>query len=73
MVTGYLSSAIGLYQQASADRRYNKKECLDMVVTDEKHYPTSYGGLSDALKENMTQNVYCLYPCEPNFTYTMCK
>ncbi|CAG9936421.1 unnamed protein product [Clonostachys rosea f. rosea IK726] len=73
MVTGYLSSAIGLYAQASGDRRYNDKNALEFVVDDGKHYKTNYEGLADALNENMTDNPYCLYPCEPNWTYSLCN
>ncbi|EWG52157.1 hypothetical protein FVEG_10965 [Fusarium verticillioides 7600] len=73
MVTGYLSSAIGLYEQASGDRRYHKKNALEFVIDDGKHYKTNFEGLADALHENMTDNPYCLYPCEPNWTYSLCN
>ncbi|KAJ0337101.1 hypothetical protein COL922a_007144 [Colletotrichum nupharicola] len=73
MVTGYLSAAIGLYGQASGDRQYNKKDALEFVIDDGKHYKTNYEGLADALFNNMTENPYCLYPCEPNWTYSLCK
>ncbi|KAK2761448.1 linalool dehydratase-isomerase precursor [Colletotrichum kahawae] len=32
-----------------------------------------YEGLADALFNNMTENPYCLYPCEPNWTYSLCN
>ncbi|KAF4477934.1 Linalool dehydratase/isomerase [Colletotrichum fructicola Nara gc5] len=73
MVTGYLSAAIGLYGQASGDRQYNKKDALEFVIDDGKHYKTNYEGLADALFNNMTENPYCLYPCEPNWTYSLCN
>ncbi|PNP86631.1 hypothetical protein FNYG_00021 [Fusarium nygamai] len=73
MVTGYLSSAIGLYEQASGDHRYHKKNALEFVIDDGKHYKTNFEGLADALHENMTDNPYCLYPCEPNWTYSLCN
>lgn len=73
MVTGYLSCAIGLYSQASGDRRYQDKNALEFVIDDGKHYKTNYEGLADALNRNMTENPYCLYPCEPNWAYSLCK
>ncbi|CAK7237514.1 hypothetical protein SEUCBS140593_009991 [Sporothrix eucalyptigena] len=73
MVTGYLASAIGLYTQASGDNRYSKKNALEFVIDDGKHYKTSFEGLADALYENMTENPYTLYPCEPNWTYSLCN
>ncbi|KAH6887474.1 hypothetical protein B0T10DRAFT_460920 [Thelonectria olida] len=73
MVTGYLSAAIGLYEQASGDRQYHQKNSLEFVIDDGKHYKTNYEGLADALNNNMTENPYTLYPCEPNWTYSLCN
>jgi len=73
MVTGYLSSAMGLYAQASGDRSYNEKDSLEFVIDDGMHYKTNYDGLADALSNNMTENPYCLHPCEPNWTYSLCN
>ncbi|KAF5604206.1 linalool dehydratase-isomerase precursor [Fusarium pseudocircinatum] len=68
-----MSSAIGLYEQASDDRRYHKKNALEFVIDDGKRCKTNFEGLADALHENMTDNPYCLYPCEPNWTYSLCN
>lgn len=73
MVTGYLGVAIGLYESSSGDRRYNEPGALDFVIADDKHYKSNYQGLADALNDNMTSNPYCLYPCEPNWTYSLCN
>ncbi|KIW16508.1 hypothetical protein PV08_06563 [Exophiala spinifera] len=73
MVTGYLSCVIGLYSQVTGDRRYMGKNALEFVIDDGKHYKTNFEGLADALNDNMTQNPYCLYPCEPNWTYSLCN
>lgn len=64
---------MGLYAQASGDLSYNEKDSLEFVVDDGMHYKTNYEGLADALNKNMTENPYCLYPCEPNWTYSLCK
>ncbi|RSL53239.1 hypothetical protein CEP54_010521 [Fusarium duplospermum] len=66
MVTGYLSSAIGLYEQASRDRQYHQKNALEFIIDNGKHYKTNYEGLANTLHENMDNNPYCLYLCEPN-------
>ncbi|CAM1509747.1 Fc.00g000820.m01.CDS01 [Cosmosporella sp. VM-42] len=73
MVTGYLSSAIGLYEQLSGDRHYHQKNTLEFVIDDDKHYKMNYEGLSDALYDNMSENPYTLYPCEPNWIYSLCN
>ena len=73
MVTGYLGGAIGLYSSATGDRRYEEKGCLDFHIADGVHYKRSFGDLADAMYQNMATNDYCLYPCEPNWTYSLCK
>ncbi|KAL8678760.1 MAG: hypothetical protein Q9186_004911 [Xanthomendoza sp. 1 TL-2023] len=73
MVTGYLGVAIGLYSSATGDRRYEKDGALDFVITDKHHFKRSFGDLADAMYNNMASNDYTLYPCEPNWTYSLCN
>ncbi|KAK5298068.1 hypothetical protein LTR99_007757 [Exophiala xenobiotica] len=73
MVTGYLGVAIGLYASATGDRRYEEKGCLDFHIADGIHFKRSFGDLADAMYQNMATNDYCLYPCEPNWTYSLCN
>jgi hypothetical protein len=73
MVTGYLGVAIGLYASATGDRRYEEKGCLDFHIADGIHFKRSFGDLADAMYQNMATNDYCLYPYEPNWTYSLCK
>lgn len=73
MVTGYLGVAIGLYASATGDRRYEEKGSLDFHIADGVHFKRSFGDLADAMYDNMATNDYCLYPCEPNWTYSLCK
>jgi hypothetical protein len=73
MVTGYVLQALGIYQSNTGDKRYENKDSLEFVVTDGKRYKTDFRGIADAVFENMDQNPYTLYPCEPNWLYTPCK
>lgn len=73
MVTGYLGVAIGLYESATGDRRYEQPGSLDFHIADGVHFKRSFGDLADAMYQNMATNDYCLYPCEPNWTYSLCK
>jgi hypothetical protein len=47
MVTGHLGVAMGLYESATGDYRYREKDCLDMVISDGKHYKTNYEGVAE--------------------------
>ncbi|CAK7231282.1 hypothetical protein SBRCBS47491_007878 [Sporothrix bragantina] len=73
MVTGYLAVAIGLYASATGDRRYEEKGALNFHIADGVHFKRSFGDLADAMYDNMATNDYCLYPCEPNWTYSLCN
>lgn len=73
MVTGYLGVAIGLYSSATGDRRYEEPGCLDFHIADGVHFKYNFNDLADAMYNNMATNDYCLYPCEPNWTYSLCK
>ena len=73
MLTGHLGVAMGLWESASGDRTYHEKDSLDFVIGDGNHYKKNYQALAEALLDNMERNVYCLYPCEPNWTYSLCK
>lgn len=53
MVTGYMLQAIGIYQNNTGDRRYEEEDCLELVVTENSKFKTSFIGISDAVYENM--------------------
>lgn len=73
MVTGYMLQAIGIYENNTGDKCFREEDALEFVVTDNARYKTNFQGLNDAVFDNMDQNPYCLYPCEPNWVYTPCK
>jgi hypothetical protein len=73
MVTGYMLQAIGIYQNNTGDKRFEEDDCLELVVTENAKFKTNFQGISDAVYENMNNNPYTLYPCEPNWHYTPCK
>ncbi|KAI8930767.1 hypothetical protein NX059_011795 [Plenodomus lindquistii] len=73
MVTGYVAASIGMYTRATGDKRYQEKDCLEFVVTENQRFKTDYQGIIDALSSNMNNNVFTLYPCEPQWTFTVCN
>jgi hypothetical protein len=73
MATGYLLQAIGIYENNTGDTRFREKDALEFVITDNAGYKTNFQGLQKAVYDNMNQNPYCLYPCEPSWIYTPCK
>lgn len=73
MVSGYILLGAALYQITTRDDRYTKKGSMEFVVTENARYKYDLGSIADAVFRNMDQNAYSLYPCEPNWIYTICN
>lgn len=46
---------------------------MEFVVTENARYKYDLRSIADAVFRNMDQNPYSLYPCEPNWIYTICN
>lgn len=73
MVSGYVLQSAGTYQSNTRDDRYSKKDSLVFEVTDTKKYKYDLPSIAAAVFRNMDTNNYTLYPCEPNWIYTICN
>ncbi|KAH7085825.1 hypothetical protein BKA63DRAFT_560455 [Paraphoma chrysanthemicola] len=73
MVSGYILLAASLYQIATRDDRYTKKGSMEFVVTDTAKYKYDLPSIAEAVFRNMDKNSYSLFPCEPNWIYTICN
>jgi len=73
MVSGYVLQALGIYQSNTGDDRYTNPGSLEFVVDKNHKYKYNFKSIADAVKRNWDENAYCLYPCEPNWIYTICK
>lgn len=73
MVSGYILLAAALYQIATGDDRYTKKNSMEFIVTENARYKYDLRSTAEAVFCNMDQNRWNLYPCEPNWIYTLCN
>lgn len=73
MVSGYVLLAAAVYQIVTGDDRYTKKGSMEFVVTEKARYKYDLGTIAEAVFRNMDQNRWNLYPCEPNWIYTLCN
>jgi hypothetical protein len=73
MVSGYILLATALYQITTRDDRYTKNGSMEFVVTENARYKYDLASIADAVFSNMDRNAYTLYPCEPNWIYTLCN
>lgn len=73
MVSGYILLAAALYQITTRDDRYMQKGSMEFVVTENARYKYDLRTIAEAVFHNMDQNSWNLYPCEPNWIYTLCN
>lgn len=73
MVSGYILQAVGIYQSNTGDARYNEPGSMVFEVDNKHKYEYDFPKLASTVKRNWDENEYCLYPCEPSWTYTPCK
>ena len=73
MVSGYILQAVGIYQSNTGDDRYSKAGSLEFEVDKSHKYKYDFKSVADAVKRNFGEAAYCLYPCEPNWIYSLCK
>lgn len=73
MVSGYILQAAGIYQSNTGDERYCKPGSMVFEVSKERKYSYDLKSIADAVYRNWDEGPYCLFSCEPNWIYTMCK
>lgn len=72
MMTGYHGLMIGMYA-ALNDDRYSRPGSLTYRWSDHVAYPHDVGSLAARTHRNMANATYTLFPCEPNWIYTVCN
>lgn len=73
MVSGYVLQAVGIYQSNTRDERYTKPASLTFEVAKGHRYPYDFKTIANAVNRQWEEGPYCLFSCEPNWIYTMCK
>lgn len=72
MLTGYLGQMVGMYETLNDDR-FSAPGALTFRWNDHRVYPNSFGTIAESVHRNMIAGDYTLYPCEPNWIYTVCN
>jgi hypothetical protein len=76
MMTGWSGHCIGTYTANTGDKRYGQPDALafrPFKRNPTKVYRHSHHDFIASLRQNWAKAPYSLYPCEPNFTYTVCN
>jgi hypothetical protein len=72
MLTGFLGLQVGMYESLN-DHRYSQPGALTFAWSDRRVYQHSLTTLAESIHRNMLGSDFTLFPCEPNWTYTVCN
>lgn len=72
MLTGFHGVMLGMYESLNDDR-YSRPGALTYRWDDGEAYPHDFGTLAARVHCNLTASPYTLFPCEPNWIYTVCN
>jgi hypothetical protein len=72
MLTGWHGLQVGMYSSLNDDR-YSQPGALTYRWSDDETYSNDFGSLAASIHRNMAGTDYTLFPCEPNWVYTVCN
>lgn len=72
MLTGFLGVQVGMYESLN-DNRYSTPGALTFEWNSKRRYRHDFTSLAESVHRNMIGSAYGLYPCEPNWIYTVCN
>lgn len=73
MYSGWYAAMIGMYASTTGDDRYTKSGSITLRHPRGHEFVYDFPSLVGILAENFTVSEFCLFPCEPNWIYTVCN
>jgi hypothetical protein len=72
MLSGYLGTMLGFYESATGDDRYRRSGAMRFRLG-KRAWPYTHDMVAAAVHDNMARSGMTLFPCEPNWVYSMCN
>lgn len=72
MLTGFFGLQVGMYTSLNDDR-YNRAGSLTFRWDESTTFPHDLPGLAANVRASVSGSPFALYPCEPNWIYTICN
>jgi Linalool dehydratase/isomerase len=72
MLSGYYGNMLGFYESNTGDDRYRVPGSLPFVIN-RRRWDYDFDKLAEAVHANMKRSRMTLFPCEPNWIYSMCN
>jgi hypothetical protein len=73
MLSGYMDRYAGYYGSATGDLRYGEPGSFTFKWSKDKEYVYDHHSINDAVVRNFKRYDFGLFPCEPNFVFTICN
>jgi hypothetical protein len=73
MLTGWLGYQVASYVSNTGDTRYSEPGSITFRHPHGQEYRYDLHKLTQALVDNFERSAFCLYPCEPNWIYSLCN
>ena len=73
MHSGWFAAQIAGYVSNTLDHRYSKPGSIAYRHPRGQVYEYDFHSIVAALVENFERSEFCLFPCEPNWIYTLCN
>lgn len=73
MLTGFFGLMVTSYETVTGDDRYARPGALTFRWSDGREYAHDLGSVAASIHRNSLANDYALFPCEPNWIYTVCN
>lgn len=73
MLTGFMALALGLYGITTGQHDFDVPGSLTFTWNDETEYRYDFEGIATAVRDNFVDSEFGMFPCEPNWIYSVCN
>lgn len=73
MYSGYWGVMMGLYEAIHGHSKFSKENAFELKWNDKTQFHYSFPTINEAIYRNFVNGPHTLFPCEPNWVYTMCN
>jgi hypothetical protein len=73
MLTGFMALALGLYEISTGQHDFDEPGSLTFTWNDDTEYRYEFQGIAAAVRDNFVNSDFGMFPCEPNWIYSVCN
>jgi hypothetical protein len=73
MLTGFMALSLGLYGITTGRDDFDKPGSLTFTWNDRTEYRYDFEAIATAVRDNFMDSEFGMFPCEPNWIYSVCN